>query len=346
MDGKYRGVSTVVPPRRAVGLCLLVASLAALGCVISCQDGDGKSAGEACQVTNDCQAPLECIKLVCTQIGDDSGGDTQGRTQDTGGAPPATGCSGNGDCAAGEICSFDPDGSGHCFTGADDACADSDYGCFNGRSYAVYGDPKYGSWEWGGECNTTADCDAPGSYLGVCVDTSPSTKAKPRQCVILCQYQDEAGDNCATDPRLGLSECQRGHAHAAHALSWAEWCAGNKLTGADCHDSGTSCSQLVEEVSTCFIDLIDSSATCRQPIAKCLLYTGPDKDTNVTTQYLEDVAQCLDYSAEAGGGAGGSGSVDSQCGTDCDCGTCFYCENGTCYYGGQGPYGCYRGCQP
>lgn len=40
--------------------------------------------------------------------------------------------------------------------------------------------------------------------------------------------------------------------------------------------------------------------------------------------------------------AGGTGPV--QCGTDCDCGRCWYCESGTCRYGGEGPYGCYRGC--
>jgi len=40
--------------------------------------------------------------------------------------------------------------------------------------------------------------------------------------------------------------------------------------------------------------------------------------------------------------AGGSGDVD--CGTDCDCGRCWYCESDICRYGGEGAYGCYRGC--
>jgi hypothetical protein len=39
---------------------------------------------------------------------------------------------------------------------------------------------------------------------------------------------------------------------------------------------------------------------------------------------------------------GGSGPV--QCVEDCDCGRCNYCESGTCRYGGEGPFGCYRGC--
>jgi hypothetical protein len=34
----------------------------------------------------------------------------------------------------------------------------------------------------------------------------------------------------------------------------------------------------------------------------------------------------------------------ASCGGDCDCGHCWYCESGTCRYGGEGPYGCYRGC--
>lgn len=40
--------------------------------------------------------------------------------------------------------------------------------------------------------------------------------------------------------------------------------------------------------------------------------------------------------------AGGTGPVD--CGTDCDCGRCWYCESGTCRYGGEGDFGCFRGC--
>jgi hypothetical protein len=38
------------------------------------------------------------------------------------------------------------------------------------------------------------------------------------------------------------------------------------------------------------------------------------------------------------------GSGPATCGTDCDCGRCWYCESGECRYGGEGPSGCYRGC--
>jgi hypothetical protein len=51
-----------------------------------------------------------------------------------------------------------------------------------------------------------------------------------------------------------------------------------------------------------------------------------------------------DACPQPGGSSGGSGT----CGTDCDCGHCWYCDTSgsshTCRYGGEGPYGCYRGC--
>jgi hypothetical protein len=56
-------------------------------------------------------------------------------------------------------------------------------------------------------------------------------------------------------------------------------------------------------------------------------------------------SDCYSSACPAPGGFnGGYGS----CGTDCDCGRCWYCDKsggaGTCRYGGEGPYGCYRGC--
>lgn len=42
---------------------------------------------------------------------------------------------------------------------------------------------------------------------------------------------------------------------------------------------------------------------------------------------------------------GGTGTI-SGCQSDMECGRCWYCDNGTCRYGGEGPYGCYRGWQP
>ena len=59
-------------------------------------------------------------------------------------------------------------------------------------------------------------------------------------------------------------------------------------------------------------------------------------DPSVTDNYCNSSA-C----PQPGGSTGGSGS----CGTDCDCGHCWYCESGTCRYGGEGASGCYRGCE-
>jgi hypothetical protein len=64
--------------------------------------------------------------------------------------------------------------------------------------------------------------------------------------------------------------------------------------------------------------------------------------------YLERLAgdvgedYCVSEACPAPGGSTGGGY--GSCGTDCDCGTCWYCESGTCRYGGEGPYGCYAGC--
>lgn len=52
----------------------------------------------------------------------------------------------------------------------------------------------------------------------------------------------------------------------------------------------------------------------------------------------------VDESDCTGGSCSAGGTGDIDCGTDCDCGRCWYCESGTCRYGGEGPYGCYRGC--
>jgi len=55
-----------------------------------------------------------------------------------------------------------------------------------------------------------------------------------------------------------------------------------------------------------------------------------------------DTDDCVSAACPKPGGAPATGW--GSCGTDCDCGQCWYCESGTCRYGGEGPYGCYRGC--
>ena len=63
---------------------------------------------------------------------------------------------------------------------------------------------------------------------------------------------------------------------------------------------------------------------------------------DIPMERLEGGVTAEDCESRTCTAGGGSGSV--QCIEDCDCGRCNYCESGTCRYGGEGPYGCYRGC--
>jgi hypothetical protein len=75
---------------------------------------------------------------------------------------------------------------------------------------------------------------------------------------------------------------------------------------------------------------------------------GNDSNAMIVLERIAmDVAENYCHSSacpQSGGSTGGSGT----CGTDCDCGHCWYCDksgsSSTCRYGGEGPYGCYRGC--
>jgi hypothetical protein len=63
--------------------------------------------------------------------------------------------------------------------------------------------------------------------------------------------------------------------------------------------------------------------------------------------YMERVAVDVtdDYCVSEACPASDTGGTESgECGTDCDCGHCWYCESGICRFGGEGSYGCYRGC--
>ncbi len=59
---------------------------------------------------------------------------------------------------------------------------------------------------------------------------------------------------------------------------------------------------------------------------------------------LDRVPGAVDESDCTGGTCSQGGTGDEDCGTDCDCGRCWYCEIDICRYGGEGAYGCYRGC--
>jgi hypothetical protein len=51
---------------------------------------------------------------------------------------------------------------------------------------------------------------------------------------------------------------------------------------------------------------------------------------------------CVSAACPASGGSATAGY--GSCGTNCDCGLCWYCESGTYRYGGSGSNGCFRGC--
>lgn len=64
----------------------------------------------------------------------------------------------------------------------------------------------------------------------------------------------------------------------------------------------------------------------------------------VMARALGEVGDTDCYSDACPAPSGTTTGAYGSCGTDCDCGHCWYCESGQCRFGGEGPYGCYRGC--
>jgi hypothetical protein len=106
-----------------------------------------------------------------------------------------------------------------------------------------------------------------------------------------------------------------------------------------------------QDVATLAFDMLMNNGLPASTVAQGAVWrTVPCRDGSTGYAVLNAVATdvaadyCVSDACPASTG-GGSGS----CGTDCDCGHCWYCERsggtGTCRYGGEGPYGCYRGCQ-
>jgi hypothetical protein len=89
---------------------------------------------------------------------------------------------------------------------------------------------------------------------------------------------------------------------------------------------------LLEEMNTYGADILMMESPCTDG-SSAYVYLG-----RVSGNVSSD--DCVSSACPAPGTASGYGT----CGTDCDCGRCWYCESGTCRYGGEGPYGCYRGC--
>jgi hypothetical protein len=192
--------------------------------------------------------------------------------------------------------------------------------CVNGHGYLTGGE----------ECLSSSDCGLlPNAVAQVCSGVA---------CVALCQYHDDpALMACATHPGLGLvNSCSRNHARAVTVAAKVFGCGDERVATASCkaptatfsphYESFVACvlSRLTQPCSAVFIGTSSCHAVASESLA--------DYFTELRT-HLD-----LTIAPRTGGGTGGT------CGSDCDCGHCQYCERGTCYYAGEGPYGCYRGC--
>lgn len=240
--------------------------------------------------------------------------------------PPVTACQTSATCDAGQLCVWQRDGGmngGGCYRGSGRACG-AGLTCVNGQGYLGSGD----------ECGTSTDCPVLANTAAqVCSGFS---------CVALCQYHDDPSlMGCATHPGLGLIQgCSRNHARALVVASKVFGCVNRRIVSAQCRSPSPAFSPQYEAFVTCALARIARGGNCGTLFAldgNCHQDAGLSVNDYVvqTDQHLT-----LQYVNIPSGG-GGSGGV---CGSDCDCGHCQYCERGSCYYGGEGPYGCYRGC--
>ncbi len=258
-----------------------------------------------------------------------------GGTSGLGGAPALATCSGSADCEDDEICVYDNTGQGSCILGSALSCAGQDT-CVKDMGFvSVSGNIEGDVCEQAGNCKVDA-----GHIVGICVDTAGD--GSYRRCVALCQYADDpAYFGCATHPLLGLrQDCGRSNARAFLAAALGVHCIGDALDDFSCSRVATPA-----EVSAS----LDWTLRCHEAATSCTSQmscftngVGPDPEATQTTSGFFDGVRGLgtEYVYVDGGGSG----IGSDCSTDCDCGRCNYCEDGVCRYGGEGPYGCYRGC--
>lgn len=251
------------------------------------------------------------------------GGAATGGGSATGGGggstvPPAMACATHAECGGGKLCVNQPDGGG-CYSASTRACG-APLTCVNGQGYASSGD----------ECLTSADCPGlPNAVQQVCSGFN---------CVALCQYHDDpALMGCATHPGYGLiSGCSRQHARALTVAAKVFGCGGERITAASCVASTATFTPAYEAFVSCVLSRLSQSCGA--------VFTGSTSCHAEAplglTEYFAELQGHLTITHVSGGGGSGGGS----CSTDCECGHCHYCAQGTCYYGGEGPYGCYRGC--
>lgn len=334
------------------------------GCTTDCggkqcgDDGCGGSCGS-------CPAGQTCSSGQCTACGPDCSGrecGNDGCGGSCGTCPAGQSCSASGQCTSdctpdcyGRECGND-DCGGSCGTCYGDEVCDGDGQCVSDCTPDCYG-RECGDDGCGGTCGSCAGdevCDEDGQ----CEEQGLSLQAQAVGAYAQIGSTCESG-SIMTDYVLFL--CPGGDLRGGGtAMNMTElWCGDFTVSPPqypDCDDVWGCFPKVEATVKDTLIYggqqdveygyefnmylVTDDPSTYLYKITRC---------NDETTGYIAlqrvsyDVTENYCHSAacpQDGGSSGGSGS----CGTDCDCGHCWYCENGICYYGGEGQYGCYRGC--
>ena len=360
--------------RNGIFLCAAISCLILIGCQ---PVEESESDPPEILTCDGCSTQTHCDGANCSKKGNRAtdadpggkGGDgssmngNQTDGSSTGGAdtkpdPPAVEkCEKSTDCKKGYVCAYPPCDScgdsgpteGICVKGSGAACSSSDF-CANGSGFdrVLAGGERWYACADGSDCPT-----ADGHLNGLCVDLDSSDSR--RACAPLCQYHDDPDNmKCVNDPRLGLnSSCSRDHIRLLMAVSVYFRCASYGVADYRCKGKNANLSADLEWTTKCLLDhLAKGETSCAQlAIGKnsCFYDAQDNQDAKQTTdQFIDGVDKNLDLQTRKLGGGGGGGGGDDQCGTNCDCGHCWYCEKqssgNVCRYGGEGPYGCYRGC--
>ncbi len=251
------------------------------------------------------------------------------------GPPPLETSTGSDDCATGEICVYDVDGNGTCIMGSQQPC-DADLTCINDMGFVPVSGIEGDICEVGGDCSVDD-----GHIVGICVDKAGD--GSDHGCVAICQYAGDPTElGCATHPQIGIWDaCSRTNVRVYLAVAKQVYCVGDSVQSIICQSVAPA-----DGVSSDFewtIACTEQATTCTEA-TNCFTNSpfAPDPDaTQNVTQFFDAVdASGTSYVYTESGSSG----LGDTCQTDCDCGRCNYCEGGECRYGGEGPYGCYRGC--
>jgi hypothetical protein len=269
------------------------------------------------------------------QAGPGGAGGAAGSAGSAGGPIELEPCAGSDDCESGDICVYDVDGNGSCITGSQQPC-DTDLTCINDMGFVPVTGIEGDFCEVGGDCQVDD-----GHVVGICVDKAGD--GSDHGCVAICQYAGDPSEfGCATHPQIGIwEECSRTNVRAFLAAAKQVYCVGDSLQSIVCQSVAPA-----DSVSADFewtIACTEQATSCTAA-ANCFTnspYAADPEATQNTSQFFDAIsASGTSYVYTESGSSG----LGGDCTTDCDCGRCNYCEGGECRYGGEGPYGCYRGC--